>query len=128
MPELTCMRFSDDMSDETMLGLIGSRLADLRLSRDLTQQQVAKEAGIGLRTLQRMEAGEVATRLSGFVGVCRVLGIVGRFAMFLPELQISPMDQLKLQGKKRARASGTTETYSTSLKDEPDTWKWGDEK
>lgn len=122
------MEFYEVMSDEAMLGLIGSRLADLRLAQDLTQSQVAKEAGIGIRTLQRMEGGEVATRLSGFVGVCRVLGIAGRFEMLLPELRISPMDQLKLQGKKRERASGSNKISSSVLKEEPSTWKWGDEK
>jgi len=128
MPLLARMRFHEEMNDNTMLGLIGSRLADLRLAQDLTQSQVAKEAGIGLRTLQRMEAGEVASRLSGFVGVCRVLGIEGRFEMLLPERPVSPMDQLKLQGKKRERASGTKVTVPTSLKEEPGAWKWGDEK
>lgn len=120
------MKFYEVMSDSTVLGLIGSRISDLRLAQDRTQAQVAKEAGIGIRTLQRMEAGEVATRLSGFVGVCRVLGIAGRFELLLPELQISPIDQLKLQGKKRERASGTKPKII--LKEEPTTWKWGDEK
>lgn len=122
------MRFSDEMSDGTMVGLIGSRLTSFRLARDLTQEQVAKEAGIGIRTLQRMEAGEVATRLSNFVGVCRVLGLEQRFEMLLPEVPISPMDQLKLQGKKRERASGTNFPAPTTLREEPSTWKWGDEK
>lgn len=114
------------MTDESMLGLIGDRLAALRLSRDLTQQQVADAAGIGLRTLQRMESGEVAGRLSGFVGVCRVLGLKDRFEMLLPEVGPSPMDQLKLQGKQRERASGTSRTAPTPLREGP--WKWGDEK
>lgn len=122
------MRFIDEMSDEAVVRLIGTRLTSCRLSHDLTQEQVAKEAGIGVRTLQRMEAGEVATRLSNFVGVCRVLGLAPRFEMLLPEVPISPMDQLRLLGKKRERASGTNEPISTSLKEEPIAWKWGDEK
>jgi len=122
------MRFHEEMTDARMLVLIGSRLTQLRLSRDLTQQQVADEAGIGLRTLQRMEAGEVASRLSGFVGVCRVLGLSGRFEMLLPEVPLSPMDQLKLQGKRRERASGKKKVVTGSLREEPSEWKWGDEK
>jgi transcriptional regulator with XRE-family HTH domain len=122
------MRFHEEMTDARMLVLIGSRLTQLRLSRDLTQQQVADEAGIGLRTLQRMEAGEVASRLSGFVGVCRVLGLSGRFGMLLPEVPLSPMDQLKLQGKRRERASGKKKVETGSLREGPSEWKWGDEK
>lgn len=122
------MRFFEEMSDDTLVGLIGERLTGFRLAKDLTQEQVAKEAGIGVRTLQRMEAGEVASRLSNFVGVCRVLGLAPRFEMLLPEAPISPMDQLKLHGKKRERASGTNKPVPTSLREEPSSWKWGDEK
>ena len=37
---------------------IGSRLARLRLSHNVTQSMLAKDAGIGLRTLRRLETGE----------------------------------------------------------------------
>lgn len=122
------MSFQEKMSDDRMLEKIGGRLAALRLAKDLTQGQLAKEAGIGLRTLQRLEAGEVATRLSGFVGVCRVLGLASRFEMLLPKVPVSPFDEMKLQGKKRERASGTKKPISDSFNEEPSNWKWGDEK
>lgn len=44
-----------------MLQTIGERLAGLRLARYLTPEQVAEEAGLGLRTLQRLESGATAT-------------------------------------------------------------------
>lgn len=56
--------------------------------------------------MQRLESGEAATQLSGFVGVCRVLGLVVRLDALLPEPAASPLQQLKPQGRRRKRASG----------------------
>ena len=35
----------------------GQRLAQARLARNITQEALAREAGIGLRTLRQLEAG-----------------------------------------------------------------------
>lgn len=109
------------MSDERLLQLIGERLAQLRLAKNLTQEQLAEQAGLGLRTVQRLESGEAATQLSGFVRVCRALGLLERLDALIPEQAISPIAQLKLQGKKRRRASGRKTAAS-----EPKKWKWGE--
>ena len=73
------MSIEPSLTDQALLQLIGERLARLRLAKNLTQQQLAEQAGLGVRTVQRLELGEAATQLSGFVRVCRVLGIVERF-------------------------------------------------
>lgn len=109
------------MTDEAVLKLIGARLAGLRLAHNLTQQQLAEQAGLGLRTVQRLELGVAATQLSGFVRVCRALGLVEHLETLIPEPAVSPMAQLKIQGRKRRRA--------TARKAEPGTpkpWTWGD--
>ena len=115
------MKIEQQMSDERLLHLIGQRLARLRLTKNLTQEQLAEQAGLGLRTVQRLESGEAATRLSGFVRVCRVLGLVERFDALIPEQATSPILQLKLQGRNRQRASGWKAELS-----EPKKWKWSD--
>ncbi len=70
------MKIDSKMTDEALLRLVGERLSGLRLARNLTQQQLAEQAGLGLRTVQRLELGAAATQLSGFIRVCRVLGLV----------------------------------------------------
>jgi transcriptional regulator with XRE-family HTH domain len=115
------MKIETQMTDERLLKLIGGRLAGLRLEKNLTQEQLADQAGLGLRTLQRLEQGAAATQLSGFVRVCRVLGLLERFDAFIPEPVSSPMAQLKLQGRKRQRASG-----QQAVKGEPKKWTWGE--
>ena len=51
------------MSDETLLKELGQRIARLRLERNLSQAQLAEQAGISKRTLERLEAGAAATQL-----------------------------------------------------------------
>lgn len=104
------MRIDNLTTDDTLLQLIGGRLSRLRLSKNLTQGQLAEQAGLALRTVQRLERGEAATQLSGFVRVCRVLGLAERFDAFLPEPAASPMAQLaqlKRYGRPRKRATGS---------------------
>ena len=115
------MKIASNITDEALLKLIGERLARLRLSKNLTQQQLAEQAGLGLRTVQRLEQGAAATQLSGFVRVCRVLGLVERFESLVPEEAASPMAQLKQQGRKRQRATGKKAVAGT-----PKKWTWGE--
>ena len=65
--------------------------SDRKLYRQAMQAQLAEQAGLGLRTVQRLELGTAATQLSGFLRMCRVLGLVGRFEALVPEPAASPM-------------------------------------
>jgi len=117
------MKITGQVTDEAILHELGGRLARLRLERNLTQAALAAEAGVSKRTVERMEAGAVATHLSGVLRVCRALGLIERFDALVPEPVIGPMDQLKLRGKERRRAS--TRGQGTRVKER--TWKWRDE-
>jgi transcriptional regulator with XRE-family HTH domain len=109
------------MTDEVLLRLVGERLSGCRLARNLTQQQLAEQAGLGLRTVQRLELGAAATQLSGFIRVCRALGLVDNLEAFIPEPAVSPMAQLKQAGRKRQRATGKKAAVGT-----PKKWTWGE--
>jgi transcriptional regulator with XRE-family HTH domain len=115
------MNISSQLSDESVLRELGARLTRARLERNLTQAALAEQAGVSKRTLERLESGEVAVQLSGFVRVCRALGLVERFDTFIPAALPSPIAQLKLQGKKRTRASGKK---AASKPSQP--WSWGE--
>ena len=115
------MRISQQITDEALLEVIGERIAGLRLALNLTQEQLAEQAGLGLRTVQRLELGASATQLAGFLRVCRVLGLVENLDNFLPEAAASPMAQLKSQGRKRRRATG-----GKAVPDSKKKWTWGD--
>jgi len=95
-------------SDEAVLAALGERLARRRLRRDLTQQQLADEAGVSRRTVVRLEAGE-STQLTNLVRVLRVLGLIEDLAALAPEPGPSPLEQLRNRGRERKRASGKEE-------------------
>lgn len=114
------MKISPNLTDQAILQELGGRLAAARIERNLTQAALAEQAGVAKRTVERLESGEVATRLSGFLRVCRALGLLERFELLLPEAVPGPMAQLKQQGRKRQRATG--------VKVEPGEkkWTWGE--
>ena len=116
------MKISKYITDKAVLTEIGVRLARRRLGMNLTQSQLARQAGVSKSTVERLEAGAVATHLSGFIRVCRVLSVLDHFDTLIPEPVPSPLAQLKLRGKQRRRASGAKVTKKAAKK-----WKWSDE-
>ncbi len=64
------MKIDSKMTDEVLLMLVRDRLARLRLAPNLTQRQLAEKAGLGLRTVQRLERSTAAMQLPGFIRVC----------------------------------------------------------
>lgn len=117
------MKIDKLTTDSRILTEIGQRLARTRLGLDMTQKDLAEEAGVGLRTVQRLEAGAVATQLSVFIRVCKVLGLADQLDRFIPEPPVSPIALLKQRGKERKRASGIQ-----AVAESPGEWKWGDEE
>ena len=95
-----------------------------RLARDLTQAQLAREAGVGKRTLERMEAGASAS-MTSFIRVLRALGLLDRLGLLLPSPEPTPMELLRRQGKQPQRASGSRAEPAEPGSEEP--WTWGDE-
>ena len=114
------MKITSSLSNDALLHELGERLTGARLALNLTQAALAEQAGVAKRTVERLESGEAATQLSGFIRVCRVLGLLERLDGLVPEPTTSPMTQLKLQGRKRQRAS-SRKAVSVKTKD----WTWG---
>lgn len=117
------MNISGQLSDEAILRELGGRLAAARLARNLTQAALADEAGVSKRTVERLESGEVAARLSAFVRVCRALELADRLEILIPSPTASPIEQLKLARRRRKRASGRRERPVPTNR----RWTWGDE-
>jgi transcriptional regulator with XRE-family HTH domain len=108
------------MSDEALLHELGHRIARLRLERNLSQAQLAEQAGISKRTLERLEAGAAATQLSLFLRVLRQLDLLERLELLLPEPQPSPLALLEQQQQAtRQRASRRRIAKPAS------SWSWG---
>jgi transcriptional regulator with XRE-family HTH domain len=115
------MKITKQTTDAVVLAEMGRRLARVRLERNLTQIQLAEEAGVSKSTVQRLELGGVSPQLSGFIRVCRVLDLIERLDLLVPEPVPSPVEQLKLGGKNRRRASKARKPSTKK-------WQWGDER
>ena len=117
------MRITKQATDRAILSELGARMARTRLEQNLTQAQLAEQAGVAKRTVERLESGGVATQLSGFIRVCRVLELIERFETLIPEPMPSPIEQMKLGGRRRRRASAPR-----IPKPPREEWRWGDER
>ncbi|CAL4870034.1 hypothetical protein MMA231_04332 (plasmid) [Asticcacaulis sp. MM231] len=101
---------------------LGDRLSKLRLSRNLTRAQLAKETGTSQRTLARLEAGEGGS-LDSFIRVLLALNLETNLLSVLPDPAVRPIERVKLQGKERQRARPVqAETKPASE------WAWGDDE
>lgn len=104
-----------------MLEELGGRLRALRLGRNMSQQKLAEEAGVGRVTVQRIEDGESAS-MSNFVRVLRALGGLDALDGLLPPAEPGPIEELERRGRSRQRASAPRRPTPPSSR-----WRWGDE-
>ena len=102
------MKYNIAMTEDEALRESGRRLAQIRLSRNLTQAELAQRAGVSKRTLERLEMGAVGVRIDAFFAVCGALGLTVGFETLLPEVQLSPQDILakRTLPKRAHRRSG----------------------
>ena len=111
------MKILETHTDEAILAEIGQRIARRRLAQQMTQAELAEQAGIGKRTLERVEAGLTA-QFSTVIRIFRVLGLLPRLDEMLVEPALRPLEAATGKGKARQRASGK----SRSKPHKP--WSW----
>ena len=111
---------SNQTSPEAALESLGARIAQLRLSRNLTQASLAQESGTSISSIKRLEAGG-NTSLETLLRVLGVLGLADRLLDALPDPAVRPIERVKLGGRERRRASGVAETPPAS------DWAWGED-
>lgn len=98
---------------------LGERLAALRLSRNLTQADLAAAAGVSHSTIKRLERGDT-TSLDTFIRVLTALRLQDHLATLLPDPGIRPVERVSGLKRERRRARPTGEAPA-----EP--WAWADE-
>jgi transcriptional regulator with XRE-family HTH domain len=116
------MRFEPNLTTDAVLTELGRRVERHRLERNMTQDELADEAGIGRATLQRLERGE-SVQLTSLIGLLRELGLLERLDLLVPEPTPSPLERLQTQGQRRRRARAPRTGREPSRR----RWTWGDE-
>ena len=115
------MNITELLTDDAILVELGERIKHRRLDLQLTQADLAEQAGVSKRTVERIEAGASA-QLSSVIRIFRVLDLLSGLDRMLPEVVPSPMDLLKRKGNVRQRVS-TRRPSNPS----PEPWSWEDD-
>jgi transcriptional regulator with XRE-family HTH domain len=95
----------NSLSNSEIIIELGSRLKNYRLKKRFTQQELADRAGLSLFTIAQIEKGKPVS-FSTLVATLRVLRLLENFELLVLEIEISPIERMKLQGKMPKRIRG----------------------
>ena len=113
------MSIYETTSSPILAAQLGQRLAQLRLSHGLRQDQLAQQSGLSTRTLRRFEAGEGAS-LDTFLRLLIAFDIQSNLTLILPDAAISPLDRVTRKPRIRQRARASKSQTA------PLPWAWAD--
>ena len=113
------MKIYGMQTNEVILKEIGKRIKSRRILLSITQNELALEAEVSLRTIINAENGENFS-LANLISILRAIRVAENLDLLLPENKTDPIEVFKL-GHARKRVS---KVKTVSRRD----WKWGDEK
>jgi transcriptional regulator with XRE-family HTH domain len=97
------------------------QIKNCRLGYNITQAQLASDAGIHVRTIRRLELGE-GISLDTFIRVLIALKLQKELTLLLPDFSVRPIDRVRFKGRERKRARPRKSKQKNS------TWTWRDEQ
>ncbi|MFT5050058.1 MAG: transcriptional regulator with XRE-family HTH domain [Chlamydiales bacterium] len=109
------MKLDQLTPDDAILEELGARLARTRRQQGRSQEDLAKQAGIGVATLRRIEGGR-DSQLGSWLKILKALELESSIESLLPESVASPRVEV-LAGKKRRRTKRSSKAF-----------EWGDER
>ena len=108
------------ISSGTIATTLCRRQESIRLSQNISQAELAKQAGVSRSTMTRIADGK-SISLDSFIRVIKALGLSDHLDALLPDPSIRPVEMVINKGQHRRRASGKRKTT------QPWSWKDGDE-
>jgi transcriptional regulator with XRE-family HTH domain len=118
------MKITEQLTDAAVLHEFGERLERRRIDADLTQAQLAEEAGISKRSVERIEAGD-STDFVMLLRVLRQLKLLEALDQLVPDLPQSPLVLLKGRGRARKRVGRPRGKLDDRAQPKPaPPWKW----
>lgn len=103
-----------------ILNGLGERISDYRVARNLTQAELAAEAGIDRTTISRLEQGKGT--LDTLARVLIALGVEERLLEIVPGTQLNPLETKSRRGQQRKRVRKSAEPAQT------DHWTWAEDQ
>ena len=83
--------------------MLGSRLRELRLLKNLDQKSLAERAGLSLNAVKHLESGKGA-RVNSLIKVLRALERADWLDALAPIVSISPIQMLRRESREPRRA------------------------
>lgn len=105
-------------SSDAVIKALFERIEKIRLSRNVSQADLAKEAGVSRSTITRLADGQ-GISVDSFIRVMLALDLADNLAALLPNPDVRPVDRVRLDGSERRRASGKRSAAEG--------WTWADE-
>ena len=106
------------LTDGVVITTLRERCRSERLAQNMTQQQLAQRAGLGINTVRRYEGDDdYSPSLETFVRIIRVLGALDVLEAVLPERPVDPLNPGATE-RRRARPASTPPADGE--------WTWGD--
>ena len=105
-------------SSTAIAAALCKRLEEIRLSKNISQAALAKQAGVSRSTMTRIADGQ-SISLDSFIRVVKALGLADHLAVLLPDPDVRPVELARHEGQHRRRASGKRKVSKP--------WSWGDE-
>ncbi len=107
------------LTSEAVIVSMGEALKEYRISRELTQKDLAERSGVSLRSISRFEQGE-DIRFELLIKLLRALGLQDNLALLIPDVTRRPSYYLT-QSRKRVRKKNGADNSAKAF-------KWGDEE
>lgn len=95
---------------------VGAHLRELRLYRNVSQEELADKAGISISTLRKLESGSGGS-LRTLVCVLAALGRLEWLNTLAPVPTVNPLSLTKRNAQTRQRASRSRKTYQAAKED-----------
>ena len=105
-------------SSDAIINALFERIEEIRLSRNISQAALAKEAGVSRSTITRLARGQ-SISVDSFVRIMQALGLADHLAALLPNPNVRPVERTRLDGTERRRASSKRKAAGD--------WTWKDD-
>jgi transcriptional regulator with XRE-family HTH domain len=115
------MKIAATMPEPVMLSELGERAQQYRVGMNLTQAELAKNAGVSQRTIERLEAGN-SVQLEKLLRILRALKLSANLDQLIPEMSIRPIQLAGSKTEVRHRS------YKRRHAPKGQSWAWGDKK
>lgn len=118
------MKIDFRLTDDAILNELGARLRARRLQANLSQDELAEQAGLNRKVIARIEAGGQTNSIS-LIRLLRALGLLESLDQLVPQVGPTPIELFNQQQgqKQRQRASSRRQTEADTPSKQ---WQWAE--